>query len=98
MSTVKDRAGFIKHVAWLLEREEHLNLCYWAQDVAMTIGVIADVSNNEGMTLDVDELFITTSFKYNTNNEYKLLLKDLGIGTDDIRYIFLFVKRYLTRI
>ena len=66
MSAVKGRvAGFFKHIAWLLEQKRHLDFCYQAQDVAMTVGVIADVSNNEGVKFKVVEWFIGMSFKYN---------------------------------
>ena len=56
------RAGLVKHVAWLLQREEHLNPCYLAQDVALAIGVIADVSNNATVKIEVNALLISTSF------------------------------------
>ena len=63
MPAVKNRvAGFVKHVAWLLKQERRLDSCYWAQDVAMAVGVIAEVSNNEGVNFEADESFIGTSF------------------------------------
>ena len=44
----------------------------------MPVGVIADVSNNEDATFDVNELFIDTFFKYDGNSEYKLPLENLA--------------------
>ena len=88
------RAGLVKHAAWLLQREEHLNSCYLAQDVALAFSVIADVSNNESVTVEVDASLISTSFKYDNNNECTLLLKDLGIGTVNNEGFFLHAKRY----
>ena len=77
------RADLVKHAAWLLQREEHLNSCYLAQDVALAFDVIADVSNNASVTIEVNASLISTSFKYNDNNKSTLLLKDLRIGTVD---------------
>ena len=88
------RAGLVKHAAWLLQREEHLNSCYLAQDVALAFDVISDVSNNASVKFKVDASLISTSFKYDSNNECTLLLKDLGIGTVDNEDFFLHAKRY----
>ena len=88
------RPGLVKHLACLLQQEEHLNSCYPAADVALAIGVIADASNNEAVTIDVDASLIRTSFQYGNNNESKVLLENLGLGTEDNKGFFLLVKRH----
>ena len=60
MSVIKDKAVFVKHLAWLLEQERHIDSCYWAKDVSMVVDVIVDVSNNEDVTFDVDKLSFLT--------------------------------------
>ena len=59
-----------------------------------TFDVISDVSNNASVKFKVDASLISTSFKYDSNNECTLLLKDLGIGTVDNEDFFLHAKRY----
>ena len=44
--------------------------------------------------MDMDASLISTSFKYDSGNECNIPLEDLGIGTDDSRHFFLFVKQY----
>ena len=42
----------MKHLVLLLGQERHIGLRYWTQHFAVAVGVIVDVSNNEGVVSD----------------------------------------------
>ena len=62
-------------------------------DVALTNDIMADISNNADVPMGMDALLNSSSFNYN-NNESKIPLDELVIGTDNSKYFLLFVKQY----